>query len=1549
MNYIHITKEFNDKIKDDPRRQLILRKLEILKNVERLETLKSIDKLYKDVYIIKFSKTNLCRIISQIVEVEIRSELISVLFIREFITKKSFDYNWGSTLHPQLKSGEWLKLNPLHEAEVELFKYEFEQNENDKNLLKVVPERLRDWMDTFKIHLKFDVFEREDWVIYSSSKTPGDGLQERDVDKFKRTIREILEPSSSINLERTLIRDNIFKIVNELDNVGVIISDFKNVDQKRIILLHNGANLTKQQEHWSIALEKAKTEFTKINPTLESISKDAFRAYPKWILNKEDYWSAIQKHNQIHNLSLLPEQVNFLNKFKFPSYINGQAGSGKSTMLYYLFAEVFSNKFSGEIDGDIIFLTENNTLLEHSIQSVTGLLANNPEFDFGFSVEDKSEVRKCFSSFKLFLLEILPEEEREKFPENYYLDFPKFKEKYNNRYNNKNKYSAEEVWFVISTYVYGYFENKKIDTIQKFNDIPGKFRIIEDSRFKDVLEESLSFYDNLLQSGWWDKISLIKSIRNFFPDKLPQQYSAVFCDEAQDFSRIELRLILKSCEYTNYDLTEASQIPIVFAGDALQTVSPIGFTVRRLQQMYFETFQASNFTYDKEKSTYTPTYNYRSLEPIVRIANIIQNYRKATLNEEYTLKQKAKRTGTTNQFPILHYKEWILKSTNKIFFDKKFKYKSFIVPVDLNEEQGFIESDELLSTAFPDIKSSIDAKGAEYGQVVVYGFGDEYVRLFGRLKWDIDEKNFKKKFFFNKLYVAITRAQNELIIIDSKEASEKFWRPLFMIPNTVSDKWEEYSDIDEVIIIHPETGLDNVEQSVPDDALKNAIVDMEQGLKDRNAARLMVASNIFLILGEKEKAHLSLGYKEFIKKNWSKSAKHFLRANDLEKASNSFFNGEKWNELLRFNSETGNKHEARKLLAKLMSDQGTLAKKELKRLYELRSILNEVLREVSWYKKLSSNLVKFSKGISSNEDKRDLVIIFEHLVKDHDFLMLDAIANLYFDSKQYSQAIENWDRIIFYTQSEVVYSENYLRAKIGNAIDENNSIEELLWSGRLFNSNHEISDGERNKIANFLYRLYVDQQDLYSIHDLEVELISHLLSAIVFLQERSLLSEVASILELKSKSLASILLIYEQLIRNSKGEEFAIFLKERWAKTKIRQLENKGIKGKHEILKKINSQFSEMEFPFSDSNQDWTLEELSEISAVPEMISSFPNNHFKNITIEDFRKFRYLEINNIGKYNLILGDNNSGKTSLLEALLFSPKPNECLTNLLFANMQRNNNAKSERFTQFFENILHNSRSEDLIKFTIKDGRRFWKYILKLNIDLEDDSKSFLSITANNDVESRSTYLNKFVDKLKDPDILKNIPFIAFGKGYSENIASIYHNAIGKVRILRNDFIKQLKIFIPDIVGIVVDTDQELIEIEELRNDIDVKNPLHNYGEGANKLFRILVQLHTSKNGRLNIDEIDAGIHFSKFKEFWKIILNTADNYNVQLFATTHNEECIRFFWEVLNEADSERFRKESRVITLEKHSKTNEIIPIVREYENLKYSYNHNLEIRGRV
>lgn len=74
-----------------------------------------------------------------------------------------------------------------------------------------------------------------------------------------------------------------------------------------------------------------------------------------------------------------------------------------------------------------------------------------------------------------------------------------------------------------------------------------------------------------------------------------------------------------------------------------------------------------------------------------------------------------------------------------------------------------------------------------------------------------------------------------------------------------------------------------------------------------------------------------------------------------------------------------------------------------------------------------------------------------------------------------------------------------------------------------------------------------------------------------------------------------------------------------------------------------------------------------------------------------------------------------------------------------------------------------------------------------------------------------------------------------------------------------------------------------------------RRPLKSLGDGAVRLFGVALALAHSRDGFLLIDEAENGIHYSLRREYWRMVLQTAERHNVQVIATTHSADCIRGF------------------------------------------------------
>lgn len=81
-------------------------------------------------------------------------------------------------------------------------------------------------------------------------------------------------------------------------------------------------------------------------------------------------------------------------------------------------------------------------------------------------------------------------------------------------------------------------------------------------------------------------------------------------------------------------------------------------------------------------------------------------------------------------------------------------------------------------------------------------------------------------------------------------------------------------------------------------------------------------------------------------------------------------------------------------------------------------------------------------------------------------------------------------------------------------------------------------------------------------------------------------------------------------------------------------------------------------------------------------------------------------------------------------------------------------------------------------------------------------------------------------------------------------------------------------------------------------------PLRSLGDGVVRLLGVAAALANSKDGFLLIDEAENGIHHALQRHFWRMVLQTAQDSNVQVVATTHGWDCIRGFAQAAGDLDA---------------------------------------------
>lgn len=357
------------------------------------------------------------------------------------------------------------------------------------------------------------------------------------------------------------------------------------------------------------------------------------------------------------------------------------------------------------------------------------------------------------------------------------------------------------------------------------------------------------------------------------------------------------------------------------------------------------------------------------------------------------------------------------------------------------------------------------------------------------------------------------------------------------------------------------------------------------------------------------------------------------------------------------------------------------------------------------------------------------------------------------------------------------------------------------------------------------------------------------------------------------------------------------------------------------------------------------------------------SDFISKINIKAYRGINNLFIDNLGVINLLVGNNNSGKTSVLEALKILSTPREigvlCLTSFN-RNVPKSDNDLIDTFLSLFKKET----------IDVEDGNMGQTYYINAMCEYnhneimmeaiaEEKEKLLLNNngdenTSNNDASIRrvvegsiKTTKNKKSEvstfSVTDINIDLGATDAEFKAYYMPTGISLYNHCVNLYSQIvkedkKKDYIKLLRIFDENINDISI--------VEKtiwIHSDIKETMPLYAYGMGLQKALLISLLLTMSKNGILLIDEIETAIHTSAIGEIFNFIIQACIELNIQLFATTHSIEIID---KLVNREDIEQ--KLIRVITLTnkpEQGKTYAKIMSGEEAYNNRQEYNMELRI----
>lgn len=554
---------------------------------------------------------------------------------------------------------------------------------------------------------------------------------------------------------------------------------------------------------------------------LHESDKPFFRTYPYYMLADENLWIEMER-DPMGNFSLSDEEARILRPPKgapiqFPLFINGRAGSGKSTVLQYLYARYFARWARGadQLQGNPpVYFACNSELVDRARKFVASILTKNPDYEGNPSIGkyvrakyNESEVEcepafvESFQEFRQFLLSLIPEETRNsKFPAEKYVSYTRFVREWRLHFDYikqaREKYGPAASWHVIRTFIKGRSADKYIG-VEDYEKLEPELRSVSIEDFKSIYENVWKKWYIPERSRFWDDQDLVRYvIKNGLLSRKVGFYG-VFCDEAQDFTKLEFDVIFEVSRFTGRQIYPhlLPRVPVAFAADESQTLNPTGFRWSAVVGYFREqNRQNANGAKALDLNPRDLIKNYRSQANIVKVCNSIQLLRAA----------KFKLSGVKPQEEWQWYDDAIQRvswySANDTVFWHSIRNLQdqedvcIIVPCHRGEEYAYAKEhlagrvtiDEDTGTMTPPVMSAVQAKGLDFTCVVVYGFGDYLASVFGAgavesaSSYGI-ESRIAIEYFMSRLYVAVSRPRRQLYIVDTEWGCEQLW-------NMIADK-----------------------------------------------------------------------------------------------------------------------------------------------------------------------------------------------------------------------------------------------------------------------------------------------------------------------------------------------------------------------------------------------------------------------------------------------------------------------------------------------------------------------------------------------------------------------------------------------------------------------------------------------------------------------------------------------------------------------------------------------------------------------------------------
>jgi hypothetical protein len=368
------------------------------------------------------------------------------------------------------------------------------------------------------------------------------------------------------------------------------------------------------------------------------------------------------------------------------------------------------------------------------------------------------------------------------------------------------------------------------------------------------------------------------------------------------------------------------------------------------------------------------------------------------------------------------------------------------------------------------------------------------------------------------------------------------------------------------------------------------------------------------------------------------------------------------------------------------------------------------------------------------------------------------------------------------------------------------------------------------------------------------------------------------------------------------------------------------------------------------------------------------------LSVQGFRSIRTISLSQLGRVNLITGRNNSGKSSLLEALRILATDGSPATLATILHYREEDLGEGEeggrawdseglaQVSSLFSGFPKLSEIREPILITTTTGERGLHLSITLGWFSEQRDPDGMRRLVAQQAELFSPgetmpalvveiggggtkrilpldYFRRFRSRAYRPDLPEEqrtpcVFLSPFSAEHTSSLGPLWDKIALSER--EKDVVEALRIIAPEIEAVSMvggeSTRLPRTAIVKARG-FSRPMPLKSFGDGLNRLFGIALSLVNAKDGLLLIDEVENGMHHAIQAEVWDAVFRVAAQLNVQVFASTHSWDCIEAFQQA-----AARTPEDGVLVRLTR--KGDQVLPTVFREDELSIATRDHIELR---